>query len=100
MDSVYVTMLVFLTVSYGTVFVRGQLCNIQGECLGAIVGFSFEVRSVMGGLVISCADCRAINARRRTTAHVTVINTVLCTDYVVNKTDSCVLMNVILVTMI
>jgi hypothetical protein len=54
----------------------------------------------MGGLAISRADCRAISARRPTTAHFTVVSTVLCTDYVVNKTVSCVLMNVILVTMI
>jgi hypothetical protein len=54
----------------------------------------------MGGLVISRADCRAISARRRTTTHFTVVSTVLFTGYVVNKTVSCVLMNVILVTMI
>jgi hypothetical protein len=54
----------------------------------------------MGWLVISCADCCAISARRRTTAHFTVVSTVLCTGYVVNKTVSCVLINVILVTMI
>jgi hypothetical protein len=54
----------------------------------------------MGGLVISRADCRAISARRRTTAHFTVVSTVLCTGYVVNKTVSCVLMNVIFVTII
>jgi hypothetical protein len=53
----------------------------------------------MGGLMISRSNCRAISARRRTTAHFTV-STVLCTGYVVNKTVSCVLMNVILVTMI
>jgi hypothetical protein len=40
----------------------------------------------MGGLVIIRADCRAISARRRTTAHFTVVSTVLCTGYVVNKT--------------
>jgi hypothetical protein len=40
------------------------------------------------------------SARRRTTAHFTVVSTVLCTGYKVNKTVSCVLMNVILVTMI
>jgi hypothetical protein len=43
----------------------------------------------MGGLVISradCrADCRAISARRRTTAHFTVVSTVLRTGYEVNK---------------
>jgi hypothetical protein len=37
---------------------------------------------LMGGLVISRADCRAISARRRTTAHFTVLSTVLCTGYV------------------
>jgi hypothetical protein len=56
--------------------------------------------SPMGGLVISRADCRAISARRRTTAHFTVVSTVLSTSYVVNKTVSCVPFNVILVTMI
>jgi hypothetical protein len=52
----------------------------------------------MGGLVISRADCRAISERRRTTAHITVVSTVLCAGYVVNKTVSCVLMNVITTT--
>jgi hypothetical protein len=55
---------------------------------------------LMGGLVISRAACRAISARRRTTAHITVSSPVLCTSYVVNKTVSCVLMNMILVTII
>jgi hypothetical protein len=50
--------------------------------------------------VISRADCCAISARRRTTAHITVVSTVLGTGYVVNKTVSCVLMNEILMTMI
>jgi hypothetical protein len=54
----------------------------------------------MGGLVISRADCRAISACRRTLTHFTVVRTVLCTGYVVNKTVSCVLMNGILMTMI
>jgi hypothetical protein len=44
-------------------------------------------------LVISRTDCRAISARRRTTAHFTVVSTVLSTGYVVNKTVSCVLTN-------
>jgi hypothetical protein len=43
---------------------------------------------------------RAISARRRTTAHFTIVSTVLSTGYVENKTVSCVLMNGILVTMI
>jgi hypothetical protein len=40
--------------------------------------------------------------RRRTIqhAHITVVSTVLCTGYVVNKTVSCVLKNVILVVTI
>jgi hypothetical protein len=50
--------------------------------------------------VISRADCRAISARRRTTAHFSVVSTVVSTGYVVNKTVPCVLMNGILVTMI
>jgi hypothetical protein len=54
----------------------------------------------MGGLVISCAACRAISAGRRTTAHITIVSSVLCTGYVVNKIVSCVLMNMILVTII
>jgi hypothetical protein len=54
----------------------------------------------MGGLVISRAACGAISARRRTTAHITVSSSVLCTGYVVNKTVSCVLINMILVTII
>jgi hypothetical protein len=54
----------------------------------------------MGGLVISRAACPAIKARRRTTAHVTVLSSVLSTGYVVNKTVSCVLMNMILVIII
>jgi hypothetical protein len=54
----------------------------------------------MGGLVISRAACRALSALRRTTAHITVSRSVLCTSYVVNKTVSCVLKNMILVTII
>jgi hypothetical protein len=50
--------------------------------------------------VISRVACRAISARRRTTAHIIVVSTVLCTGYEVNKTVSCVLMNMILVTII
>jgi hypothetical protein len=52
----------------------------------------------MGGLVKSRAACCAISARRRTTAHITIVSSVLCTGYVVNKTVSCVLINIILVT--
>jgi hypothetical protein len=33
---------------------------------------------------ISRADCCAMSARRCTTAHITVVSTVLCTGYVVN----------------
>jgi hypothetical protein len=40
----------------------------------------------VGWLVISSADFCAISTRRRTTAHFTVVSTVLCTGYVVNKT--------------
>jgi hypothetical protein len=54
----------------------------------------------MGRLLISRAVCRAISARRRTTAHFTVVGTFLCTGYVENKTVSCVHMNVILITII
>jgi hypothetical protein len=50
--------------------------------------------------VISCAECHAISARRRTTAHFTVVSTDLCSGYVVDKTVSCVLMHAILMTMI
>jgi hypothetical protein len=42
----------------------------------------------------------AISARRRTTAHITISSSVLCTGYVVNKTVSCVLRDMILVTYI
>jgi hypothetical protein len=59
---------------------------------------NLELQS-MGGLVIGRADCRAISARRRTTAHFALVSPFLCTGYVVNKSVSCVLMNVILVTM-
>jgi hypothetical protein len=38
--------------------------------------------------------------KRKCNQPLTVVSTVLCTGYVVNKTVSCVLMNVILVTMI
>jgi hypothetical protein len=74
-----------------------------------IVGVQFNMQSkqftlspfcTMGGLVISRAACRAISARRRTTAHITVVSSVLCTGYVVNKTVLCVLMNMILVIII
>jgi hypothetical protein len=54
----------------------------------------------MGGLVIKPRRLPRHQRGRRTTAHFTVVSTVLCTVYVVNKTISCVLMNVILVTMI
>jgi hypothetical protein len=40
----------------------------------------------MGRLVISRADCCTISARRRTTAQITVVSTVLCTVYLENKT--------------
>jgi hypothetical protein len=63
-------------------------------------GDNLEIISRMGELVISRAACRAISARRRTTAHITVISSVLCTSYVVNKTVFCVLMNMILVIII
>jgi hypothetical protein len=54
----------------------------------------------MGGLVISRAACGAISARKHTTAHITVVSSVLCTGYEVHKTVSCVLMNMILVIII
>jgi hypothetical protein len=54
----------------------------------------------MGRLLISRAERRATRARRRTTAHFTVVSTVLCSCYVVNKTASCLLMNVILMSVI
>jgi hypothetical protein len=52
---------------------------------------TFPEICAMGGLVISRAACRAISARRRTTAHITLVSSVLCSGYVVNKTVSCVL---------
>jgi hypothetical protein len=55
---------------------------------------------LMGGLVISRAAFRALSAHRRTTEHITVASSVLCTGYVVNKAVSCVLMNMILVIII
>jgi hypothetical protein len=55
---------------------------------------------LMGRLLLSRAECRATSAHRRTTAHFTVGRTGLHSGYVVNKTVSCVLMNVILVSMI
>jgi hypothetical protein len=64
------------------------------------VGVRIVIEATIGGLVISRAACRAISARRRTTANITVSSSVLCTGYVINKTVSCVLMNMILVTMI
>jgi hypothetical protein len=54
----------------------------------------------MGWLLISRAECRAISVLWRTTADLTIVSTALCTGYVVNKTVSCVLMNVILVSML
>jgi hypothetical protein len=57
-------------------------------------------RLPMGGLVISRAACGPISVPRRTTAHNTVSSSVLCTGYVVNRTVSCVIMNMILVTII
>jgi hypothetical protein len=52
---------------------------------------------LMGGLVKSRAACRSISERRRTRAHITVVSSFLFSVYVVNKTVSCVLMNMILV---
>jgi hypothetical protein len=54
----------------------------------------------MGQLLISRAERCAISTRWRTTAHFTIVSTVLCSGYVVNKTVFFVLMNVILVTII
>jgi hypothetical protein len=48
---------------------------------------------LMGRLLISRADSSAASARRRTTAHPTVVSRVLCTGYVVNKKLSCVLIS-------
>jgi hypothetical protein len=56
----------------------------------------YRQKRKMGGLVISRATCRAISARKRTTAHIAVVSSVLCTGYVVNKTVSCVRMSMIL----
>jgi hypothetical protein len=73
----------------------------EKECLegsGSILDGCLVV--AMGGLVISRFDCRANSARRRTLANFTVVSTVICSGYVVNKTVSRVLMNVILGTMI
>jgi hypothetical protein len=50
----------------------------------------------MGRLLIRRADSSAASARRRTTAHPTVVGRVLCSGYVVNKMVSCVHMNGIL----
>jgi hypothetical protein len=54
----------------------------------------------MGRLLISRADYRATSARRRTTAHPTVVRRFLCSGYVLSKKVSCVLMNMSLVTII
>jgi hypothetical protein len=48
----------------------------------------FEKERQMGGLVISRDAYRAISARRRTTAHITIVSSVFCNGYVVNKTVS------------
>jgi hypothetical protein len=54
----------------------------------------------MGWLLISRADYRATSVRRRTTAHPTVVRRFLCSGYVLSRKVSCVLMNMILVTII
>jgi hypothetical protein len=54
----------------------------------------------MGRLLISRADYRATSARRRTTAHPTVVRRFVCSGYVLSKKVSCVLMNMILVTIL
>jgi hypothetical protein len=51
----------------------------------------------MGRLLLSCADYRATSARRRTTAHPTVVRRLLCSGYVLSKKDSCELMKGILI---
>jgi hypothetical protein len=79
---------------------RGPVSEDAGTPLLSLLQiFNLSLIS-MGGLVISRSACRAISARRRTTAHITVVSSALCTGYVVNKTVSCVLMNMILVTII
>jgi hypothetical protein len=59
-----------------------------------------HVAPPMGRLLISRADYRATSARRRTTAHPTVVRRFLCSGYVLSKKVSCVLMNMIFVTII
>jgi hypothetical protein len=82
----------------------GQGCQIEIKEQRKLILFSLLHRAgrlmLMGGLVNSRAACRAISARRHTTAHNTVSSSVLCFGYVVNKTFSCVLMNMIFVTII
>jgi hypothetical protein len=78
-------------------------CSTNRTALIALMGNLLpkcKICFAMGWLVISRAECSAISARRRTTAHFTVVSTVLCTGYYVNKTVSCVLMNEILMTII
>jgi hypothetical protein len=51
----------------------------------------------MGRLLISRADYRATSARRRTSAHPTVVRRFLCSGYVLSKKVSCELMKGILI---
>jgi hypothetical protein len=51
----------------------------------------------MGRLLISRVDYRATSARRRTTAHPTVVRRFLCCGYVLSKKVSCELMKGILI---
>jgi hypothetical protein len=80
--------------------VRAQPTQIYSVLRG--IGFlSFPPpQEPMGRLLISRAEYRATSARRRTTAHLTVVRRFLCCGYVLSKKVSCVLMNMILVTII
>jgi hypothetical protein len=70
------------------------------SCMGAFTAAFPILAFLMGRLLISRADYRATSARRHTTAHPTVVRRFLCSGYVLSKKISCVLMNMILVTII
>jgi hypothetical protein len=68
--------------------------------MASITNSAMIIPRPLGRLLISRADYRATSARRRTTAHPTFVRRFLCSGYVLSKKVSCVLMNMILVTII
>jgi hypothetical protein len=72
-------------------------CSIQKKIESPIVHFIHSSKLAMRRLRISRADYHATSARRRTSAHPTVVRRFLCCGYVLSKKVSCELMKEILI---